>query len=32
MKMQQRALGCGGRSDYGPIPRDAEIWKKLKDA
>ncbi len=32
MQMQQKALSCGGRSDYGPIPRDAEIWKKLEDA
>jgi hypothetical protein len=29
MQMQQRVLGCGGRADYGPIPRDADIWKKL---
>jgi hypothetical protein len=24
--MGQKGLGCGARSAYGPVPRDAKIW------
>jgi hypothetical protein len=30
MQMKQRALDCGEGPAYGPIPRDAKIWRAQK--
>jgi hypothetical protein len=29
MQVQERGLGCGGGSAYGPIRRDAKIWQAI---